>query len=419
VTQSVRVNGVGAVAAAVVAADLAVRLLSPRPATAVPAPVDPREHFSAAEIARGRRYARPQLALSLAGTVIELTALTALVRRRARRAPEEIPEDPGAGRSTASELACAAATGAALTVGLTALNLPLSAISRRRALAAGLATQTWRDWASDLAKSTVIEAAFGATAATVVTGLSRRWPNGWWAAAAGGALAAGAGISALGPVLLDPLFNDFTPVPAGELRDDILALARAAGVKVGGVYSVDASRRTTAANAYVNGLGPSKRVVLFDTLLDRYSRDEIRFVVAHELGHVRHRDVPRLLAFAGITAPAAAFAVQRLSWSLTPERGTAGAVPALLLSTWLVSLPAGLQVARLSRAIERRTDDFAYRLSGAPAAAASFMRAIAVQNLADLEPPRWLTALMATHPSTGERIAAALTQTRSQTPAGS
>ena len=87
------------------------------------------------------------------------------------------------------------------------------------------------------------------------------------------------------------MFNDFTPLPEGETRSDVLELARAAGVEVGEVFSVDASRRTTGANAYVTGLGPTKRVVLFDTLLDRYSRDEVRVVVAHELAHVRHRDV--------------------------------------------------------------------------------------------------------------------------------
>ena len=93
----------------------------------------------------------------------------------------------------------------------------------------------------------------------------------------------------------------------------MLALARDAGVSVGEVYSVDASRRTTAANAYVTGLGPTKRVVLFDTLLERYTRDEVRIVVAHELGHVRHRDVARGVAFAALTAPATAFAGQRLA----------------------------------------------------------------------------------------------------------
>src|SRR6185437_7152071 len=99
---------------------------------------------------------------------------------------------------------------------------------------------------------------------------------GWWLPAAGGSVVFGGGLAALAPVVLDPVFNDFTPLPEGETRTDVLELARAAGVKVGEVFSVDASRRTTAANAYVAGIGPTKRVVLFDTLLDRYSRDEIR-----------------------------------------------------------------------------------------------------------------------------------------------
>jgi STE24 endopeptidase len=118
-------------------------------------------------------------------------------------------------------------------------------------------------------------------------------------------------------VLLDPVFNDYTPLPEGETRSDVLHLARAAGVGVKGIYSVDASRRTTAANAYVTGLGPTKRVVLFDTLLDRYGRDEVRVVVAHELAHVRHRDVPRGVAYAAIVAPGLALATQRLSWALS------------------------------------------------------------------------------------------------------
>ena len=129
--------------------------------------------------------------------------------------------------------------------------------------------------------------------------VTRRYPRTWWLPAAAGSVAFGAVLAALAPVVLDPIFNDFTPLPEGETRADVLELARAAGVKVGEVYSVDASRRTTAANAYVTGLGPTKRVVLFDTLLDRYSRDEVRMVVAHELAHVRHRDVPRGVALRG------------------------------------------------------------------------------------------------------------------------
>jgi STE24 endopeptidase len=191
-----------------------------------------------------------------------------------------------------------------------------------------------------------------------------------------------------------------------------LELARAAGVKVGGVYSIDASRRTTAANAYVTGLGPTKRVVLFDTLLDRYSRDEVRVVVAHELAHVRHRDVPRGVAYAAIVSPAVAFAVQRLSWRLSSERGSAAALPALALAAALVSAPTGLIGNRLSRAIERRADQFSLELSVSPEAFVSFERAIALQNVADLEPPRWVSVLLATHPPTRERIGAAVVWAR-------
>ncbi len=174
------------------------------------------------------------------------------------------------------------------------------------------------------------------------------------------------------------------------------------------MYSVDASRRTTAANAYVAGLGPTKRVVLFDTLLDRYNRDEIRLVVAHELAHVRHRDVPRMVAYAAVIAPALALAVQRLSWALSPERGTPATLPVLALAAGLVSGPIGLVGNRLSRAIERRADQFALELAGAPEAFVSFERTIALQNLADLEPPRWVSRLLATHPPTAERIGAAV-----------
>jgi STE24 endopeptidase len=219
----------------------------------------------------------------------------------------------------------------------------------------------------------------------------------------------GAGLAALAPVLLDPVFNDFTPLPEGETRVDVLGLAEAAGVKVGEVYSVDASRRTTAANAYVTGLGPSKRVVLFDTLLERYDRDEVRVVVAHELAHVRHRDVPRGVAFAALVAGPTALAIQRLSWILAPgQRGTAAALPALALATGVVSAPIGLISSRLSRAIERRADAFSLELSGAADAFVSFERKIAVQNVADLDPPRWLTGLIASHPPTLERIGAAV-----------
>ena len=130
--------------------------------------------------------------------------------------------------------------------------------------------------------------------------------------------------------------------------------------------------------------------------------------MAHELAHVRSRDVARSVVFAAIVGPAGALALQRLSWALSPERGTAGALPALALSAGLVSAPIGLIANRLSRAVERRADTFSLQLAGSPEAFVSFERAIALQNVADLDPPRWVTKLLATHPSTADRIGIAL-----------
>jgi STE24 endopeptidase len=383
---------------AMAAAEAGVRLLSPREPPIEPARIDLHGYFSQAEIERGARFARPQLALALARAAIEVGSLTLLVSRFPRRLPGPLGQPVAAG----------AATAAGLTAAVSLPSLPLRAIARKRGIAVGLVTQSWRGWAADLLKGAAIESVLAAGAGGAAVALMRRYPRGWWLPAAFGSVSFGAGLAALAPVVLDPVFNDYTPLPEGQTRTDVLDLARSAGVKVGEVFSVDASRRTTAANAYVAGVGPTKRVVLFDTLLDRYSRDEIRVVVAHELGHVRHRDVLRGVLYAALVAPAAALAVQRMSWSLSPERGTAGALPALALSAVLVGSPTGLIGNRLSRAIERRSDAYSLTLTGAPEAFISFERAIALQNVADLEPPRWLTSLLATHPPTAERIGAAI-----------
>jgi STE24 endopeptidase len=384
---------------AIGAAEAATRLLAPPPAEAIePAPVELRTYFSDAEIARGKRFARPQLALASARAAVELGALVAVVRGRPRLLA----------RLSSRPVVGGAVAGGGLATALSLPPLPLSALARRRAIGVGLVTQSWRGWAGDLLKENAIGAAFAGAGGAAAVAATRRWPRGWWAPVGAGSVVFGAGLAALAPVVLDPIFNDFTPLPDGETRSDVLALARDAGVKVGEAYSIDASRRTTAANAYVTGLGPTKRVVLFDTLLDRYSRDEVRLVVAHELAHVRHRDVPRGVLYAAAVAPPAALAVQRLSWALSAERGTPAALPALALSAAVVSAPLGLLGNRLSRAVERRADTFALRLAGSPEAFVSFERAIALQNVADVDPPRFVREVLSTHPATAERIGAAV-----------
>ena len=381
------------------AAELAGRVLRPRQGAAKSVEADVRTYFSDDEIERGARYARPQVALGIARSALGLGAMALTVDQVPRVLPARLRNSALGG----------AVVGAGVSLVTSLAPLPLSVIARRRSIAVGLITQSWRGWAVDVVKAQSIAATISAGAGAATVALTRRYPHNWWLPAAAGSVVVGSAFAALAPVVLDPVFNDFTPLPEGDTRTDVLDLAYAAGVRVGEIYSIDASRRTTAANAYVTGLGPTKRVVLFDTLLDRYNRDEIRVVVAHELAHVRNRDVRRGVAYTAIVAPPAALAVQHLSWSLSDERGTAAAVPAVGLAAALISAPIGIIANRLSRAIERRADRFTLQLSRAPEAFISFERAIAVQNVADLEPPRWATALLASHPPTAERIGAAVT----------
>ena len=388
-----------ALVAAVVVAEAAVFLMRPRDGVVDPAPVGIRSYFSAAEVERARDYRRPNLALYGATLLVQGGLLILLVRHPPRRLRGRFRRPVLAG----------AAGGAVLSVAVGVAMLPIDAILRQRAIDVGLVTQGWGGWAADVAKAGVIAAVLAGGGAALLLGLMRRFPRHWWAPGAATAVALGAAMTYASPVLLDPLFNRFDPLPAGRQRADVLALARQAGVKVGQVYSVDASRRTTAANAYVTGLGATKRVVLYDTLLENFTRDEVRLVVAHELGHVHHRDVPRGLLYLLLVAPASMLAVQRLSERWAPgAAGTPAVLPAAALSLALVAGGVGIVSNQLSRRVEARADTFSLRLTDAPEPFISFEQRIARRNVSDPDPPGWVVALLGTHPPTLERIGAAV-----------
>jgi len=385
-----------AVVAAFVVAEAAVVLLRPRGGVIAPAPVDSASYFTPNEIDRARDFRHGQLALFAAGLVVEATVVVWLVRRPPARlrGPFRRPVLAGAG------------AGAALSVGLAVAQLPVSAVSHRRSVDVGLSTQDWGPWLGDVAKSAGIGAVFAGAGGAAALALMRRFPRGWWVP--GSVLAVGFATATiyLGPVVLDPVFNRFKPLPDGRTRSDVLALASAAGVDVGQVYEVDASRRTTASNAYVTGLGSTKRVVLYDNLLKDFSRDEVRLVVAHELGHVHYRDVPRGLLYVALVAPAALFAAAGLTRRLAPSEPRAGpaALPALALSVAIVSMGVTVIANQLSRRIEARADSYSLRLTDAPEPFIGFERGIAVRNVADPDPPGWVVFLLGTHPPTVDRI---------------
>jgi STE24 endopeptidase len=248
--------------------------------------------------------------------------------------------------------------------------------------------------------------------------LLRRFPRKWWLAGAGAVVAISVLFTYLSPLVLDPIFNKFEPLPQGQLRSDVLDLAKRSDVDVGEVYRIDASRRTTAVNAYVTGIGHSKRVVLYDNLIERFSRDQINSIVAHELSHVRHRDVPRGLLWVVIVAPAGMFLIKRLSERFASEdahlgegRGTttALAIPAVLFALAIVGFAGQVGSNSLSRAVERSADAYSLNLTRDPAAFIEVERKLDVDNVSEPEPPRLLQLLFGTHPTSLERIGAALT----------
>ena len=391
-----------ALVAAVVVAQAAVFLMRPREGVIDPAPVSVRSYFSDQQLERARDFRRPQFALGIGAMLVEAGLLVYLVARP----PKALTRD------WKHPIAAGAVAGAALSATLALATLPIGAVAHERAADVGLATQNWGSWLVDRGRSTAISAVFAGAGAGLFLGLTRKFPRHWWAPGSVAVVAIGAAFLYAGPLVLDPLFNKFTKLPPGATRSDVLELARESGVDVGEVYEVDASRRTTAANAYVTGIGHSKRVVLYDNLIKDFSRDETRLVVAHELGHVHYKDVPRGLIFLLLIAPAGMYAVQRLTERLTPERGTAGMLPAVALSVGVVAFGVTAISNQLSRRVEARADTYSLKLTDEPKPFIGMERRLAIQNVSDPDPPDWLQVLFGTHPKTVERIGSALTWAR-------
>ena len=387
--------------AAVVVAQAAVVVMRPRQPAPEPAPVDARAYFTPGQIDRAQDFRRPQLAIYGGTVALELLALVLLVRRPPRWI-RGAPRRP--------VLAGAAAAGA-VSLGAGLAPLPLSAVGRQRAIDVGLSTRSWPGWLADAALSLGIAALLAAAGGALLVVALKRLGRRWWIAGAAGIVAYAVAFTLLSPVVLEPLFNRFTPLPAGETRAAVLELAERAGVDVGEVYVVDASKRTTGANAYVAGLGRTKRVVLYDTLLRDFEPEEVRLVVAHELGHVRFSDVPRGLLWLAVVAPFATLAAARLAERFGPgdwRARPAAAVPAVALALALV-VPVITTISnQLSRDVEARADAYALELTRAPGSAIAFQERIALANLSDPRPPGWVTFLLGTHPPTMERIGAAV-----------
>jgi STE24 endopeptidase len=422
-----------AIAVAVVAAGAATLLLRPRSGVIDSAPVELTAYFSAEELDRAEDFRGPQRALGLGGLALSGGVLLLI----ALRPPPAVRRALVA--ASARPLLGGAAAGAALSLALVVVTLPLDAVRHERAVDVGLSTQDWGEWLVDVGKSAAVGAVITGGGLTLLLALIRRFPRNWWLPTSAAVVALSAGFVYVSPVVIEPIFNKFTPRPPGQLRSEVLGRADRAGVDVGEVYRVDASRRTTGANAYVGGLGTTKRVVLYDNLIEDFPPEQVRSVVAHELAHVKNRDVPRGLLWLAIVAPAGMVVVQLLTERLaarsggrprlrqvytrspllssSPPGGAAGLptmLPALALSLAVVSFAGAVAGNVLSRRVEARADAFALEVTRDPKAFIALERRLSLRNVGDPDPPKLLHLLFGTHPETIERIGYGVAYERAQ-----
>ena len=294
------------------------------------------------------------------------------------------------------------------------VSLPFDArvdVVRRRY---GLSTQTWGSWALDQVKAFALATGLLLVVLLALFALVRTLPRWWWLPAAAGAALLVVVVSFAYPLVVEPVFNRFTPMPAGELRASLFDLARRDAVRVEDVLVADASRRTTSLNAYVSGLGSTRRIVVYDTLLREASPPEVRTVVAHELGHTKARDVlfGTLLGALGaaevvcvlylvLTTPAL------LHRSGVDAPGDPRAIALVLAVTTLLSAAGGPLQLLVSRRVEARADVHALELTRDPETFIALQKRLAIENLSDLDPPPLVYVLFASHPTAPQRIALA------------
>ena len=278
----------------------------------------------------------------------------------------------------------------------------------------GQSNQTFRDWVIDQIKGLAVGAPLGLLLLELLYLALRVTGALWWLWAAVGMLIFTVLLSNLAPVLIAPLFNKYVPLgdEHKELADRLLELARRANTKVKGVFKFDMSKRTKAANAALSGIGNTRRIVLGDTLINEFSTDEIETVLAHELGHHVHRDIPVLITFGTLSTTLSLFlASLALNWAIRYFGFTGPADVAAFPALGLIFGAYGLITMPIENAVSRwresMADDYALQATRKKEAFASAFTRLANQNLGEVDPEKWVVFMFYSHPPLGERIAKA------------
>lgn len=275
----------------------------------------------------------------------------------------------------------------------------------------GFNTMTLRLWAADLLKSLLLSTLLGGAVAVGALALVQYSPAWWWLWVWAFFLVFGVFIMYISPYVIEPLFFKFEPVKAEGLEEKIRALMERAGLKVSRVFQVDASKRSRHSNAYFTGIGRVKRIVLFDTLIQQMSQEELLAVLAHEVGHWKKRHVLKSIIMTETLALCGLFAAYHLmNWEGLPQllglssvSFYAKAVITGFLGA-LVMFPLTPAFSALSRAREYEADRFAVQLTGRADDMAAALVKLSRENLSNLHPHPWYARFYYSHPPVVERI---------------
>ena len=277
-----------------------------------------------------------------------------------------------------------------------------------------LSTQSQKDWVLDQLKSLAVSVVLGMLLLELVYFALRVTGDSWWLWVTGGMLVFSVLLGNLAPILIMPLFNKFTPLSEehANLSERLIRLAEKANTKVRGVFKMDMSRRSKQANAFLTGIGNTRRIVLGDTLIDEFSEDEIETILAHELGHHVHHDLPWLIGFGTIITASGLYLVSlAINWAimtfgLTGVADPAG-LPALMIMLGIYELVTMPLENAFSRWREGLADDYALTATQKPKDYATAFTRLANQNLGEVDPESWVVFLFYSHPPLNARIAKA------------
>ncbi len=275
----------------------------------------------------------------------------------------------------------------------------------------GFNTMTMRIWLTDFIKSAIISFALGAFVVMVILSIIQGSPVLWWLWVWLFLLLFGVFMMYISPYIIEPLFFKFEPIKKEGLEEKIRTLAERAGIKVSKIFQVDASRRSRHSNAYFTGIGQVKRIVLFDTLIEQMTEEEILAVLAHEMGHWKKRHViKRLIQTETIAFCSLVAAFYLLAWEQLPAlfnlTNASFYVRVIIVGFlgFLVMFPLTPLFSYLSRRDEQEADRFAAELTGNPKAMASALVQLSKENLSNLHPHPLYAKFYYSHPPVVERI---------------